>query len=296
MSHWFALRTQYRQAFVDLFSTAVVRGDPAAVRLCYKAVATAQRQLWKLKWDNAFKEVYWRLVLNGLATAERMHLQQCNCVCGPVEGGQPGRQHHFWDCPVAQSVVRVLQQQLVGWFPGALQPQHVLCMVCPVAVGVEGAPVLHNGVWRVVCLAAINAMEVGRRAAYKLGVEQKQQAAELAEQQQNAAIPQGQQLITDMLQPATLTLDQQQHQAQVRQRQQLRVQQQQQQQHQAAVARLAEVQQQAVSRFWELLQDFVVLRAAPDSWLPHIAPDHPFLRVNGDSLGVHRVAVAPGAG
>jgi hypothetical protein len=63
-----------------------------------------------------------------------------------------------------------------------------------------------------------------------------------------------------------------------------------------AVARLAEVQQQAVSRFWELLQDFVVLRAAPGSWLPHIAPDHPFLRVNGDSLGVHRVAVAPGAG
>jgi hypothetical protein len=57
MSPWFALRTQYRQAFVDMFSTAAVWGDPAVVRLCYKAVATAQRQLWKLKWDNAFKEV-----------------------------------------------------------------------------------------------------------------------------------------------------------------------------------------------------------------------------------------------
>jgi hypothetical protein len=30
-----------------------------------------------------------------------------------------------------------------------------------------------------------------------------------------------------------------------------------------------------------------VLRVAPASWFPQLAPDHPFLRVNSDLLGVH---------
>jgi hypothetical protein len=82
----------------------------------------------------------------------------------------------------------------------------------------------------------------------------------------------------------------------VRQRQQLRLQQQQQQQEEAVAAQLAEVQQQAVSHFWELLEDFVALEAAPKSWFPQVPPGHPFLCVTGDStLSVHRVAIAPEA-
>ena len=54
-------------------------------------------------------------------------------VAGPLAGGTI-----FWDCPVAQAVVGALQQQLVGCLPGVLQPQHVLCMVCPEAVGGGG--------------------------------------------------------------------------------------------------------------------------------------------------------------
>ena len=86
---------------------------------------------------------------------------------------QPGRRHHFWECPVAQAVVGIMQQQLVGWMPGALQPHHVLCMRCPEPVPSAGGapgPAVHKGVWRVVCLAAINAMDSGRRAANKLGI------------------------------------------------------------------------------------------------------------------------------
>ena len=76
----------------------------------------------------------------------------------------------------------------------------------------------------------------------------------------------------------------------------MQVQHEQQQRQQAAAARLAEVQQQAVSRFWELLEDFVALSAAPKKWLPQLAPEHPFLRVAGDLMGVHCVAVVPDAG
>ena len=185
---------------------------------------------------------------------------------------------------------------LVGWFPAVLQPQHVLCMVCPVAVGVQGAPAMHKGVWRVVCLAAINAMDVGRRAANKLRMQQREQAPLEAAQQQLPGVPVDQQRITVLLQPAPLTVHQQQHQAAVQQRQQLAAQQREQQEQLAAVARLAEVKQKAVSRFWELLQDFVALEAAPRAWLTSIAPNHPFLRVNGTVLSAHSVDADPGVG
>jgi hypothetical protein len=135
---------------VDSVAPVGVRGDPDVVAACCKSVAAAQRQLWKLRWDNHYKEV-WRLVVNGLATTERMHMQDCGCVCDPVVGGPPGRHHHFWECSVAQAVVAQLQHQITGWYPGALQPQHVLCMLSPGA-GIPGARPLHEGVWRVVCL------------------------------------------------------------------------------------------------------------------------------------------------
>jgi hypothetical protein len=285
------LRAKYQEDFVDEFAPVCDRGSPDAVSLHVRAIVAAQAQLWRVHWDNSIKEVYWRLVLNGLATGERLHQQQCRCVCGSMPDGQPpGRRHHFWDCPVAQSVVRVLQQQLLGgWCRGALLPHHVLCMEAP--KGCSDAHTLHKGVWRIVCLAAVNAMDLGRRAACQVNVQEKHDSVAVAEAQRAAAAPPGQRLITDMLQPAPLTPSQQQHQQQVRQRQQLQHQQQLQQQQQAAAAQLADVQQQAVAHFWELLEDVVALGAAPQSWLPKISLGHPFLRVTGDQvLSVHCVA------
>jgi hypothetical protein len=165
-------------------------------------------------------------------------------------------------------VVDVLQQQLGGWFPGEFQPQHVLCMVCPVAVGVAGAPALHKGVWRVVCLAASNAMDVGRKAANKQRLEEVAEVAPVV-----PVVPVGQRLLTDLLSPAPLTTAQQQHRQQVQQHQQEHELLQQQQAQQVAAARFQVAKQQAVGRFWELLQDFVVLSVAPRAWLPTVAPN-----------------------
>jgi hypothetical protein len=101
-------------------------------------------------------------------------------------------------------------------------------------------------------------------------------------------------LTSFFFQPAPLTPSQQQHQQQVRQHQQLLLQQQQQQQQETAAAQLAEVQQQAVNYFWELLEDFVALEAAPKSCFPQVPPSHPFSCVSGDStLTVHRVVTEP---
>ena len=87
---------------------------------------------------------------------------------------------------MASAVVGVVQQQLVGWAPEGVQPHNVLCMMCPAAGGEEGTRAVHKGVCVcVVCLAAVNAMDVGRAAADKSGVEQREQRQEAAAAQQH---------------------------------------------------------------------------------------------------------------
>ena len=50
-----------------------------------------------------------------------------------------------------------------------------------------------------------------------------------------------------------------------------------QQRQQEAARRLVEAKEQAVARFWLLLTDFAIMHATPDTWIPHVAEDHPFL-------------------
>lgn len=108
-------------------------------------------KLWKdVKWDNARKEAYWLLALNGMPTPQRMHMD-IPCACG--EGGpRPGRRHAYWECAVARAVVQALQAALpVG--AAHLECRHVwLC---------EAPPGCDERVWRVVCLAAVDAMQTG---------------------------------------------------------------------------------------------------------------------------------------
>ena len=110
------------------------------------------QKVWKLKWDNKRKEILWRLVHNGLPTAARMGGRvDMPCACGV---SVPDWSHHFWDCPVAQAVRQVVQ----GMMPQGttqLQPCHIL-------LGCRPHTAIHSGVWQVVVLAAMSAMEKGR--------------------------------------------------------------------------------------------------------------------------------------
>ena len=118
------------------------------------------RSLWRLPWDNSRKEVFWRLTLDGLPSAARMHMMGVSCDCGVVA---PDRQHQFWGCPVAQAVTQVLQEQL----PPQFHVQRINVWLCrpPWAS-------LHDGVWQVVCLAAVISMNKGRQLLYKLSQSQ----------------------------------------------------------------------------------------------------------------------------
>ena len=139
----------------------------------------------------------------------------------------------------------------------------------------------------VVSLAAINAMDCGRKRANELRRQWHiQQAAAATSALVNAhELPQGQSRITQFFVPAALTPAQQQHQQMVQQRRQDHQQQlqlQQAQQRQTAIDRLLlQAKQQAVARFWQLLADFVILNPCPVQGFDDLLHNHPFICLNG---------------
>jgi hypothetical protein len=112
-----------------------------------------------VRWENRAKEVFWRLVYNGLPTPARLHAQGRPCQCGAGEGGGlaalPGRRHCFWDCPVAAAVREEIQRALP---PGSLPLARGQLWLARQPEGV------HRGVWLVVVLSAVLAMDTGRAA------------------------------------------------------------------------------------------------------------------------------------
>ena len=115
-------------------------------------------RLWEVPWENTRKEFFWRLCLDGIPTASRMHLVGESCACGSLA---PDRGHHYWECPVAEAVLHELHRNLGG---PALRRVHVWLARPPIST-------LHKELWLVVCQAALLAMDKGRRVltAIRLG-------------------------------------------------------------------------------------------------------------------------------
>lgn len=114
------------------------------------------KHLWRLGWHNDRKQVFWRLAVNALPFSSRFH-RGISCVCGGLEAADPGRMHHFWECAAAQALVIVLTRTCGEGV--AVGRRHLWLMVVPPALRARygPAPWLQQ-VWRVVCLAALNAM------------------------------------------------------------------------------------------------------------------------------------------
>jgi hypothetical protein len=140
----------YRAAACRL--RAPPRAMPAAAPVLLRRLFAG---MWRVRWDNPRKEVLWRLVYDALPTVERLHLPGVHCCqCGVAS---PGREHHFWDCPVAQAVRDQLQRALPAGLAAVYREQLWLALA-PGGVRLQ--------VWRVVVLAALGAMERGRKMLY----------------------------------------------------------------------------------------------------------------------------------
>jgi hypothetical protein len=248
--------------------------SPAAAPLP-ELLSTLER-LWRLPWENGRKEAFWRLVYDALPTAARMH-RDAPCLCGS-SGPRPDRHHHFWACPVACAVVAAIHAALTAASPALPPPPPLL----PSAIWLARTPPgIHAGPWGVVCLAAVEAMDRGRRSLASEMIRRHQAAAAPAP----PAGPHYTQLTLDSflqqpgpqpgvgaastgdgtqdpppppLQPAALAPP-------------------------AAPAAalppptpVEAATRLALQSFWSLLSDFDVLGCAPASWAASLGPAHPF--------------------
>lgn len=148
------MRDVKHQTFLDL----ACQGLPAEDHAELDELRRLFRDLWKLKWDNDRKELFWRLAVDGIPTAARMHLVGESCACGRAVA--PGRDHHFWDCPVATAVLTVVRSALALPQDCPLRRDHVWLSRPPHAT-------IHDGVWMVTCQAALMAMNTGRKLLSK---------------------------------------------------------------------------------------------------------------------------------
>lgn len=144
-----------RQQYLAPFAALAV-GSPAGP---VDELLALLKRLWHVRWENQRKEPFWRLVYNAFPTAARLHRNE-PCLCGGA--GVPDRCHHFWACPVAQAVLGAIsaaassQQPL----PAPLSKASIWLARPP--------PTVYRDVWEVVCLAAVAAMDHGRRRMYAL--------------------------------------------------------------------------------------------------------------------------------
>lgn len=131
---------------------------------------TLMQELWRrVKWHDQHKQVYWRFVLNGLVTPDRfpnLLARGGACFCSGVGHQRPCRSHLYWNCHVAQSLLDVLCSCLGV---DALDRRQLWLMEMPVQMLPPGFASLQpcqqarmqkvlQAVWRVVCLAALEAM------------------------------------------------------------------------------------------------------------------------------------------
>ena len=137
---------------------------PEDVRVACARLGPMLRFAWNLLWENSHKETWWRLLLGGVPGAGGHGVGlRGPCPCGWAAPGYlstgevaaANRAHVFWECAPARAVRALLQHNLP---PGsvALQPRHLWLLDPPGGSGV------HEGVWAVVCLAALSSLDRAR--------------------------------------------------------------------------------------------------------------------------------------
>jgi len=141
-------------------------------------------RVWReVRWENFNKESWWRLAVDGIPLLGNSHMRGAPrraCGCGCYSADTPEctpRQHHFWRCSVAQAVV----DQVSSRAGVRVTRAHVWLLECP-----EG---FQQCVWDVIALAAVSAMEVGRRYLLATGHAVGVAPAELSEQALRRAVP-----------------------------------------------------------------------------------------------------------
>jgi exonuclease III len=140
--------------------------DAARAVAARRRVAPLFRLVSGLHTTNKVREMFFRLVYNGFKTAARLHVDR-GCPCGSQY--IPGRPHTFWDCPVAYAVRDEVMHSLPA---GCVLERHHVWLLDPPHKSI------HPQLWALISLAALAAMEKGRRTLAHLTLEAAAKARE----------------------------------------------------------------------------------------------------------------------
>ena len=147
-----ALRTSRHAAFVRLaFPAPPPPLSPAIVLARFQASLAAA---WRVPCDNRIKATLWRVALDAVPGA-RVRPWACPC-CAPGPPATSGRQHTFWECSVALAV------------RGQLDAGMALAVTRPSLWLLAPPPSIPPGLWSLVALTALAAMDHGRRLLWAL--------------------------------------------------------------------------------------------------------------------------------
>ena len=216
---------------------------------------------WHLEWENAEKEVLWRMTVDGVAGGNSRVTFKCPGCPGSDLGEARG--HVFWQCPVAAAVRSTIE--------AALLPRTQV--VCRSSIWLCQAPkAVHAGVWQVVCMAAVSAMHHGRRQLWRLVKEAEKRRDATAAAAAAAAARRQQRTLLELWHI----------------KQQI-----------SLPALVAQAARYAVSDFWGRLASFAALGQAPRSWLAQVGASHPFLSMGGRHVNLgapHNCSMGGGNG
>ena len=256
-------RATYHAWYVD----AALAGAPADLPLKLQLTASDDvvaafwqrilRTAWSIGFENVFKETMWRLSIDAVRHRGSRNDagQRVTCDCGQ---GTCDRIHHFHTCPVAAAVYDAIAAAIPNCPP--LERYHVWLAQPPTAA-------LHPELWLVICMAALSAMDSGRRALFRIARAPAPAAADVHQTQITAFFtPLSPAATTNPAAPAPATP-------------------------------LSRACAHAVATFWRDLADFAALGLKAQSkrrqkaWTSSITPDHPIIGLQPDgSFVVHATA------
>ena len=120
---------------------------------------------WRLPCPNALKQILWILAVDGVPGSRNPACRFCPSQAEtPSTHTNSPRLHCFWQCSVAMVVRQEIDNALAVWCPThtAVSRRALWLLEAP-----PTSPTLHENVWTVVCLAALEAVEHSRRAVWR---------------------------------------------------------------------------------------------------------------------------------
>lgn len=158
------------------------QGQQQSVAELMQRLGPRLKTVWSLKWDNHYKETWWRLLLEGVQGAGGHGIALNGpCPCGwaaPAHLDAPARaaaqrDHVFWHCAPAVAVRRTLAHNLPEGVQ--LRAHHVWLLQPP-------CEAIHPQVWMVVGLAALTVMQSARKHMWALHMRQQEEAQGVMQQ------------------------------------------------------------------------------------------------------------------